>query len=49
MTVTDRLEDQIKQLALEEGAVLVGICSADSIKEKEASDPNYLLQGAQSV
>ena len=43
------LEDQIKQLALQEGAVLVGICSADSIKEKEASDPNYLLPGAQSV
>lgn len=51
MTITKpiSLEDQIKQLALEEGAVLVGICSADSIKEKEASDPNYLLQGAQSV
>ena len=49
MTVTNLLEDQIKQLALEEGAVLVGICSADSIKEKEASDPTYLLPGAQSV
>ncbi|MHA1256052.1 MAG: hypothetical protein ACTSPS_10695 [Promethearchaeota archaeon] len=49
MTLTVTLEDQIKHLALEEGAVLVGICSADSIKEKEASDPNYLLQGAQSV
>jgi len=51
MTVTKKisLEDQIKQLALKEGAVLVGICSADSIKEKEASDPNYLLPGAQSV
>ena len=43
------LEDQIKQLAKEEGAALVGICSADSLKDKEISDPNFLLPGAQSV
>ena len=43
------LEDQIKRIALEEGATLVGICSADSIKNKKFSDPNYLLPGAQSV
>ncbi len=43
------IEDQIKKIALDEGASLVGICSADSIKEKEFSDPNYLLPGAQSV
>ncbi len=49
VTKTVSLEDQIKQLALDEGAVLVGICSADSIKEKEVSDPNYLLPGAKSV
>jgi epoxyqueuosine reductase QueG len=51
MTVTKELllEDQIKKLALDEGAALVGICSADSIKDKEFSDPNYLLPGAQSV
>ena len=51
MTVTKEisLEDQIKKLAIDEGAVLVGICSADSIKDKEFSDPNYLLPGAQSV
>jgi epoxyqueuosine reductase QueG len=51
MTVTKNisLEDQIKQLALDKGAVLVGICSADSINEKEASDPTYLLPEAQSV
>lgn len=51
MTKTEviSLEDQIKSIALEEGANLVGICSADSIKDKEFSDPNYLLSGAQSV
>ena len=43
------LESQIKKLALDEGAVLVGICSADSIKDREFSDPNYLLPGAKSV
>jgi len=43
------LEDQIKNMALEEGAVLVGICSADSIKDKDFSDPNFLLPGAKSV
>lgn len=43
------LEEQIKKLTLDEGASLVGICSADSIKDKEFSDPNYLLPGAQSV
>ena len=51
MTVTKEisLEDQIKKLAINEGAAIVGICSADSIKDKEFSDPNYLLTGAQSV
>ncbi|NVM18638.1 MAG: epoxyqueuosine reductase [Candidatus Lokiarchaeota archaeon] len=48
-TETISLEDQIKKLALEEGAALVGICSAESIKDKEFSDPNYLLSGAKSV
>ena len=42
-------EEQIKKIALDEGADLVGICSADSIKDKDFSDPNYLLPGAQSV
>ena len=51
MTVTKEisLEDQIKTLAIDEGAALVGICSADAIKDKDFSDPNYLLPGAQSV
>jgi len=43
------LENQIKQLAKKEGASLVGICSADSIKDKDFSDANYLLPGAKSV
>jgi len=43
------IEDEIKELALEAGADLVGICSANSIKDKDFSDPNYLLPGAQSV
>jgi len=43
------IEDEIKKLALEAGADLVGICSADSIKDKDFSDPNFLLPGAQSV
>lgn len=43
------LENQIKELAIKEGAVLVGICSANSIREKEFSDPSFLLPGAQSV
>ncbi|MHA1527005.1 MAG: hypothetical protein ACTSQD_08230 [Promethearchaeota archaeon] len=49
VTKTVSLEDQIKQLAKEEGAVLVGICSADSIKDKEFSDASFLLPEAQSV
>ncbi len=51
MTVTESvsLEDQIKQLAKEEGAVLVGICSADSINDKEFSNASFLLPEAQSV
>lgn len=48
-TNTISLEDQIKSLAREEGAVLVGICSAESIKDKDFSDPDFLLPGAQSV
>ncbi|TFG00480.1 MAG: epoxyqueuosine reductase [Promethearchaeota archaeon] len=43
------IEEQIKSLARAEGAALVGICSADSIKDKEFSDSNYLLPGAKSV
>ncbi len=43
------IEEQIKKLALDEGAALVGICSAESIKDKEFSDPNYLFPGAKSV
>ena len=36
MTITksSSLEEKVKKIALDEGAVLVGICSADSIKEK---------------
>ena len=43
------LEQQIKKIALDEGAALVGICSAEGIKDKDFSDPNYLLPGAKSV
>ena len=43
------IEEQIKKIAIAEGADLVGICSADSIKDKDFSDPNYLFPGAQSV
>ena len=43
------IEDQIKKLALDEGADLVGICQAESLKDKEFSDPNFLLPGAKSV
>jgi epoxyqueuosine reductase QueG len=43
------IEDQIKKLAIDEGADLVGICSADNIKEKEFSDAYFLLPGAKSV
>ncbi|MGV9198902.1 MAG: hypothetical protein ACOC4M_08680 [Promethearchaeia archaeon] len=43
------LESQIKKLALAEGATLVGICSADSLKDKESSDPTYLIPSAKSV
>ncbi|TFG13376.1 MAG: epoxyqueuosine reductase [Promethearchaeota archaeon] len=51
MTITESssLEQQVKKIALDQGAVLVGICSADSIKNKLFSDPNYLLPGAQSI
>jgi len=51
MTLTESItiENQIKQLARNEGAVLVGICAADSIKDKIFSDPTYLLPEAQSV
>jgi len=51
MTVTKQssIEDQIKKLALDEGVALVGICSAESIKDKDFSDANYLLPGAQSI
>ncbi|MBD3212850.1 MAG: hypothetical protein GF311_09600 [Candidatus Lokiarchaeota archaeon] len=43
------LEDKIKELAVAEGANLVGICSADSISDKEFSDANYLLPGSKSI
>ena len=43
------IEEEIKKIALDGGASLVGICSADSINDKDFSDPNYLLPGAQSV
>ena len=51
MTITESssIEEQIKKIASDEGAVLVGICSADRIKDKKFSDPNYLLPGAQSI
>ncbi len=51
MTTTESssIEHQIKKIAFDEGAVLVGICSADSIKDKKFSDPTYLLPNAQSV
>ncbi|MFX1337368.1 MAG: hypothetical protein ACFFDK_02020 [Promethearchaeota archaeon] len=48
-TESSSLEEQVKKIASDEGAVLVGICSADSIKDKKFSDPNFLLPGAQSV
>ena len=50
MTVTKQtsLEDQIKKLALDEGAALVGICSAEIIKDKDISDANF-SPGAQSI
>ncbi|GAH34080.1 unnamed protein product, partial [marine sediment metagenome] len=48
-TGNSSIEEQLKKLALSEGAVLVGICSAESIKDKEFSNPNYLLPGAKSV
>jgi epoxyqueuosine reductase QueG len=49
MTVTKQtsLEDQIKKIALDEGAALVGICSAENIKD--FSEANFLLPGAQSI
>lgn len=43
------IEDQIKKLALDEGADLVGICSAESIADKDFSDASYLLPDAQSI
>ncbi len=46
---TISIEDKIKKIAKDEGAVLVGICSAESIKNKKFSDPTYLLPEAQSV
>ncbi len=49
VTKTVSLEDQIKQLVKDEGVVLVGICSADSINDKEFSDASFLLPEAQSV
>ena len=48
-TNTISLEKQIKELALNEGTVLVGICEASVLMNKEFSDPNYLLPGARSV
>lgn len=51
MTITESIsiENQVKKIALDEGAVLAGICSANNIKDKEFSDPTYLLLEAQSV
>jgi len=51
MTVTKQipLEEQVKKLALDEGVALVGICTADSIKEKDFSDASFMLPGAQSI
>ena len=51
MTVTKQipLEDQIKKLALDEGVALVGVCSADSLKDNDFSDANFMLPGAQSI
>ena len=43
------LEEQIKKLAFDEGVDLIGICLADSIKDKKFSDANFLLPGAKSV
>ena len=48
-TKTIPLEEQIKKLAFDEGAVLVGICEASALVDKEFSDPNFLLPGAQSI
>jgi len=43
------LEEEIKALAIENGAVLVGICSAAPLSNKLFSDANYLLKGTQSI
>ena len=43
------IEDEIKKLALDAGADLVGICTADSLKDKDFSDANFVLPGAQSI
>jgi len=48
-TGNSSIEEQLKKLALSEGAALVGICSAESISDKEFSNPNFLLPGAKSV
>jgi len=46
---TISIENQIKTLAKKEGVALVGVCSAAGIKDKEISDPSYLLPEARSV
>ncbi|MHA1803232.1 MAG: hypothetical protein ACTSU4_01725 [Promethearchaeota archaeon] len=43
------LEDQIKSLALKEGADLVGICEAAPLSNKIFSDASFLLKDAQSI
>ena len=49
ITESVSIETEIKKIAIDEGAALVGICSAESIKDKKFSDPTFLLPEAQSV
>ncbi len=43
------MEKEIKEIALNAGADLVGICSAEDIKNKPFSDPSFILSDALSV
>jgi epoxyqueuosine reductase QueG len=49
ITESVSIESEIKKIAINEGAVLVGFCSAESIKDKKFSDPTFLLPEAQSI
>jgi epoxyqueuosine reductase QueG len=47
--MNNNLEDQIKVIAKNAGAELVGITSKDRLMNNECSDPTYYLPSAQSV